>query len=116
YLKEQAKMNDFHITAKVADLTNLTQLDWLQKPVDLLTITYYLERSIFTIIDKLVKEDGYLFIETFYQTMNQTNHQISDRFKLEYQELLTRFKDWRVILFEENEQSGRQTIFCQKRS
>lgn len=54
-------------------------------------------------------------METYYQPAHTENHRVSDQFKLRPKELLTEFREWKVVFWEENEIEGRQTIFCQKK-
>ncbi|RKD25013.1 hypothetical protein BEP19_04075 [Ammoniphilus oxalaticus] len=114
FLKEQASKENLPITAAVADITNLDELHSLQ-PVDLIVITKYLDRALFPIVKTLIKKGGYFFMETFYQSDEEKNEKIPSQFKLETQELLNEFAGWKILFYEEDERSGIQTIFCQKR-
>jgi tellurite methyltransferase len=115
YVKGQAAGRKLDITARIADLSRKTA-DFSSQKYDLSIMTYYLDRSLFPLIKEVVKEDGYLFFETYYQNGTEENQHVSNRYKLVSNELLKEFIEWRVLYFEENEQEGRQTIFCQKRS
>jgi tellurite methyltransferase len=114
YIKNQSETHNLHIQSQVYDLTQLNQLDWQENYFDLAVITYYLDRTLFQIVKRLIKKGGYFFMETFYQTPQRENQGISDQFKLHPKELLNEFGDWKVIRFEENEYEGWQMIFCQK--
>ena len=114
YIQEQVEKNNLKIYPQVADLTELNNFNWENSPFNLIVISYYLDRSLFPVVKSLIKEDGYLFIETFYQSPMNENQGVSNQYKLQPKELLTEFGDWKVLFFEENEQEGRQTIFCQK--
>ncbi|MEH7108365.1 class I SAM-dependent methyltransferase [Bacillus sp. JJ1764] len=113
YLQKKAENENLSIVPVVKDLTEWK--DYNQK-YDLVVITYYLDRSLFTRVKNVIKENGYFFMETYYQVPNHLNTGISDQYKLKSRELLEVFKDWKVIFFDEDELEGRQTIFCQKRS
>jgi tellurite methyltransferase len=76
-------------------------------------LTYYLDRSLFPLIKEVIRTDGYLFFETFYDNGANGNQHISNTYKLKSNELLSEFREWKILFFEENEQEGRQTIFCQ---
>ncbi|MCL6573330.1 MAG: methyltransferase domain-containing protein [Bacillus sp. (in: Bacteria)] len=115
YIQEQATKNNLSIQPQIGDLTELNTLNWKNSPYNLIVISYYLDRSLFPIINSMIKEDGYLFIETFYQSQHNENQGVSNHYKLRPKELLTEFSDWEVLYFEENEQEGWQSIFCQKR-
>ncbi|CAM3790259.1 class I SAM-dependent methyltransferase [Mesobacillus thioparans] len=112
YVQEQAADKKLNITVKTADLTKEASV-FTDVKYDLAVMTYYLDRSLFPLMKELIKADGYLFIETFFQNGSSGNQSVSNRYKLESNELLKEFGDWRVLYFEENEQEGRQTIFCQ---
>jgi tellurite methyltransferase len=115
HIQVQAEKYNLNVNSEVCDLTDLSKLHGNNSPFDLVVMTYYLDRSLFPIHNKLVKENGYFFMETYYQTPQRENQKVSKHFQLQPNELLTVFKDWSVLFFEENEQEGRQTIFCQKR-
>lgn len=112
YVQEQATCNKLNITVKTADLTKQSSV-FTGRKYDLAVVTYYLDRSLFPLMKEWIKADGYLFIETFFQNGSSGNQSVSNQYKLESNELLKEFSDWRVLYFEENEQEGRQTIFCQ---
>jgi len=113
YVKEQAARNGLQISAQTADISN-TESILFQEMYDLAVITYYLDRALFPKVKGMVKNKGFFFMETFYRTREGGNQAISDKYKLETNELLKEFMDWKILFFEENEQEGRQTIFCQK--
>ncbi|WP_051591236.1 class I SAM-dependent methyltransferase [Bacillus sp. UNC438CL73TsuS30] len=114
YLQEQAAKDKRNITPQVCDLTELNNLWWEDTSIDLAVITYYLDRSLYPMLKKIIKEEGYLFFETYYLNSQSKNNGVSNQYKLQPQELLKEFRDWKVLLFEENEQEGRQTIFVRK--
>jgi tellurite methyltransferase len=115
YIQEKKEEQNLNIYPQVCDLTDLSQHKWKHSPFDLVVITYYLDRSLFPMMKSMIKDNGYFFMETFYQTPQSENQSVSNQYKLQSKELLAEFEDWNVIFFEENEQEGRQTIFCQKR-
>lgn len=112
FIQEQAAKSNLTIQPQVSDLTELNLLNWENRSFDLVVISYYLDRSLFPILKSLIKEGGYLFIETFYQSQQTKFQEISDQYKLRPKELLTEFNDWTIHYYEENELEGRQTIFC----
>jgi tellurite methyltransferase len=114
YIQEQATKENLPIQPRVADLTEVNTQNW-QNAYNVMVVTYYLDRSLFPIVKESIKEGGYFFMETFYQTSEAEKQGISEQFKLRSNELLDEFRDWKVIYFEENEQEGWQSIFCQKR-
>lgn len=116
YLQEQAREQKLSIQAVEKDLTDMENLHLKKDSFNLVVITYYLDRALFPIIKSTIRESGYFFMETFFLTSENDNRRVSDAFKLRHKELLTEFIDWKVIYFEENEQEGRQTIFCQKQT
>jgi tellurite methyltransferase len=113
YLREQAAVRNLPISAKLADLTK-ESTDLTNNQYDLAVMTYYLDRSLLPYIKQTINTDGYLFFETYYENGTNKNQHISSRYKLESNELLKEFGDWKILFFEENEQEGRQTIFCRK--
>ncbi|MBO0962790.1 class I SAM-dependent methyltransferase [Neobacillus sp. MM2021_6] len=115
YIKTLATNNKLNIHPSVSDLTSGDKYHWGDTIFDLVIITYYLDRSLFPIVKTIIKELGYFFMETFYQSPQNDNQGVSNQYKLHSQELLTEFGDWTILFFEENKQEGRQTIFCQKR-
>jgi tellurite methyltransferase len=108
-LKEHATVH-----ANVCDLSQWGNLDLKENSIDFLVTTYYLDRTIFPYVKSIIKEGGYFFMETFYLSRSHTNENVSNQYKLQPNELLTEFKDWHVLFYEENEQEGRQTIFAKK--
>lgn len=114
YIQELADKQKLTINARLADLTDIPKLHLKKSSFNLVLITYYLDRSIFPFVKSIIKENGYFFMETFYMSPQNENQGVSNQYKLQPGELLAEFGDWKVLFFEENEQEGRQTIFCQK--
>ncbi|WP_223590680.1 methyltransferase domain-containing protein [Neobacillus bataviensis] len=114
YIQDYSVKNNLKLQSQVTDLTNLNNLNWPNSPYDLIVISYYLDRSLFPIVKNLIREGGYFFMETFYQSPLDENQGVSNQYKLKSKELLAEFGDWKVVFFEENEKEGRQTIFCKK--
>lgn len=81
---------------------------------DLVVIAYYLDRALFPLIKSLIKDNGYFFMETFFLSSANEHEGVSNQYKLQPGELLTEFRDWHVLFYEENQHDGRQTIFCKK--
>ncbi|MDQ0201035.1 class I SAM-dependent methyltransferase [Neobacillus ginsengisoli] len=115
YLQEQASKYNLKIHPRVCDLTELKNLNWQNQSFHLVVITYYLDRKLFPLVKSIIKESGYFFMETFHQSPQIEDQGVSNQYKLQPKELLAEFSDWTVLFFEENDQKGRQTIFCQKR-
>jgi tellurite methyltransferase len=114
FIRKKAVHQHLPIKPMVCDLTDITSIPLGKKSFDLVVITYYLDRSIFPFVKKIVNKHGYFFMETFYQSSKAENKGVSNQYKLESQELLGEFGNWKVLFYEENEEEGRQTIFCQK--
>jgi tellurite methyltransferase len=114
YLQEQATKQKLTINSQIGDVSLENPLLLLSNFYDLVVITYFLDRSLFPLIKKIIKSNGYFFMETFYTSPQSENEGISQQFKLKPKELLMEFFDWKVLYFEENEKEGRQTIFCQR--
>ena len=112
YVQEESAKRGLNIITKVADLTK-ERTDLTSHRYELAVMTYYLDRSLFPLVKQVIKDDGYLFFETFYKQKAAWNEHVSNQYKLESNELLKEFGDWKILFFEENEQEGRQTIFCQ---
>jgi tellurite methyltransferase len=115
YIQEQATKDNLKIHPRVCDLTDLNNLKWQNSSFNLVVITNYLDRTLFPIVKNIIKENGYFFMETFYQSPLNENQGVSNQYMLQPKELLAEFGAWTVHFFEENEQEGLQTIFCQKR-
>lgn len=115
FLNERATQDHLRIEAQVSDLTALNNLSWANQTYDIVVISYYLDRALFPIVKSIIKEGRYFFMETFYHSSKTENQGVSSQYKLHPKELLNEFADWNILLFEENELEGRQTIFCQKR-
>jgi 2-polyprenyl-3-methyl-5-hydroxy-6-metoxy-1,4-benzoquinol methylase len=111
YIQEQAAKRKLEIYSQKCDLTDVNNLHWANESFHLVVITYFLDRDLFPIVKRIIKENGYFFMETFFESP-QTHQNISNKYKLRSQELLSEFGGWRILFFEEKE--GRQTIFCQK--
>ncbi|NHM31465.1 class I SAM-dependent methyltransferase [Neobacillus terrae] len=112
FIYDWASKKKLPVTTLTEDLTNFGSLPLEKHSYDFVNMTYYLDRSIFPAIKRLLKPNGYFFMETYYLTPNV--QKVSDQYKLHSNELLTEFLGWKILYFEENEQEGRQTIFCQK--
>jgi tellurite methyltransferase len=112
YIQDQTAKRKLSIDPQKCDLTDINKLQWSSDTFNLVVITYYLDRELLPIIKRIITENGYFFMETYFQSP-QDNQKISNKYKLEPQELLSEFKDWKILYYEENEQEGRQTIFCQ---
>jgi tellurite methyltransferase len=113
-LKDSEYANKQQIIPLQFNLEEWDKLSFKEGYLDLIVMTYYLNRSIFAYIKSVIKDDGYFFMETFYMSSLHDNQHVSDRYKLHSKELLTEFCDWKILFYEENEYEGRQTIFCQK--
>jgi tellurite methyltransferase len=114
FVQKLAINNGLNIRPRVCDLTELDRIEWQKHSFNLVVMTYYLDRSLFPIVKSLIQQDGYFFMETFYQTPHNQNTGVSNQYKLQSNELLDEFSEWKILFFEENEHEGRQTIFCQK--
>ncbi|MFJ5717007.1 methyltransferase domain-containing protein [Neobacillus sp. NPDC093127] len=114
YLQDIAAKQKLAIYPQLSDLTEITTLNLQKNSFNLVVITNYLDRSLFPLVKSIIKEDGYFFMETFYMSPKHENLGVSNQYKLEPGELLAEFGDWKILFYEENEQEGRQTIFCQK--
>jgi len=115
FIRERAIHQQLPITPVVCDLTDLTTIPLERSSFDFVVITYYLDRSIFPFVKSMVNDDGYFFMETFYRSSKWRDEGVSNQYKLASQELLNEFREWKVLFYEENEEEGRQTIFCQKK-
>lgn len=115
YLREKANKDKLSVKAHACDLTHWTMLELVENSIDLLVITYYLDRQIFPFIKSIIKENGYFFMETFYLSRDKKQDNVSDQYKLHPNELLSEFATWHILYYEENEQEGRQTIFARKK-
>lgn len=114
YVQEMAVKQGLMVTTMIGDLTKITSLPLKKHSFDFVMNTYYLERSIIPYVKELVKQNGFFFMETYYKSPNAEHQRVSSQYKLESNELLAEFLDWKILFFEENGQEGRQTIFCQK--
>ncbi|WP_338448041.1 methyltransferase domain-containing protein [Niallia oryzisoli] len=114
YLQLLSDQKQLSIHPRISDLTDWQSLDFLENSFDLVVITYYLDRSIFPLVESILKENGYFFMETFYLSP-KSEQKVSSQYKLKSNELLSEFGDWHVLYYEENELEGRQTIFCRKK-
>jgi tellurite methyltransferase len=115
YIQDQTVKRKLSIYPQKCDLADLNKLQWQSDSFNLVVITYYLDRELFSTVKRIIAENGYFFMETYFQSP-QNDQKISNQYKLRPQELLSEFEDWKILFYEENEQEGRQTIFCQKRS
>jgi len=115
YVQEQAAKDNLSVQPRVTDLTDLDTLNWPNNPFDFIVMSYYLDRSLFPVVKNVLKDGGYFFMETYYQSPYSEEQGVSEQYKLKSNELLAEFGDWKVLYFEENEQEGWQSIFCQKR-
>jgi tellurite methyltransferase len=114
YLQQLATEQRLSIHPRLEDLTEMDSLQLKKNSFDLVVITYYLDRALFPLVKSLIKDNGYFFMETYYLSPNTDNLGVSNQYKLQPGELLEEFRDWNVLYYEENQQDGRQTIFCEK--
>jgi tellurite methyltransferase len=115
FVSEQAEIRGLEIRAYAADMSKGTDFPFPAESYDLAVITYYLDRSIFPQVKEMVKSKGYFFMETFFKTSVPGKKTVSEKFKLESNELLREFIDWTILFFEECEYERRQTILCKKK-
>ena len=116
YVKEQASKRQATVHPQLCDLTEWNKLNIKENSIDLLVITYYLDRQLFPYVKSIIKEKGYFFMETFYLSPDTKERtKVSDKYKLQPNELLSLFGEWQILFYEENEQEGRQSIFARKR-
>ncbi|MFV8829172.1 class I SAM-dependent methyltransferase [Alkalihalobacterium sp. APHAB7] len=116
HLKQQSIHKSLNIHPSVKDLTDKSFFHNKEKVFDFVVITYYLDRSIFSMIPSIIKDNGYFFMETFFHSpLNQQN--VAAQYKLHPGELLSTFSNtnWHVLFYEENEHEGRQTILARKK-
>lgn len=114
YLQEKAREKQLDVVGRVEDLTVRSSLNFSENSFDLIITTNYLDRDILPYLQAAVRESGLFFMETFYQ-QDKYLHGVSERYQLTSQELLTEFTGWQILYYEENEQEGRQTVFCRKK-
>jgi tellurite methyltransferase len=114
YLQQLVAEQKLSIKPRLADLTDMNSLQLKKNSFDLVVITYYLDRALFQLVKSLIKDNGYFFMETFYLFPNTVNQGVSDQYKLQPGELFEVFRDWNILYYEENQEDGRQTIFCKK--
>lgn len=114
YVTERAGQSDLAVRAYVQDLTDFSRWPFEKDSYDLIVISYYLDRHLYTYARDLIKVGGYFFIETYYDSPKVRDRKVSGKFMLKPQELLEEFRGWKVLYFEENELEERQTIFCRR--
>ncbi len=107
FIQDQAEKKGLSLDAQVADLTGLNPFNWQNQSFDIIVMTYYLDRNLFPLIKDILKKDGYLFMETYYQSPSQEGQGVSNQYKLKPKELLNEFGAWKVLFYEENEHEGR---------
>lgn len=112
YLQMKASQENLPVTAKQVDLDQVTLPEQFY---DLIVVTYFLDRPLLKSLKNVVKEEGFIFIETFYETAG-TNRHMNPDFKLKPFELQDLFHTWRIVHFVQDEQKGIQSILVQKRS
>jgi tellurite methyltransferase len=112
YLQEQAKQEKLDITAETQ---NLIYGIPLTNSYDLIVDSYYLDRSLFSTLEQVIKPQGLFFMETFYTSHMDPRPGMKSEFKLRPNELLDSFSHWKVIHFNQNEQDGIQTILVQNK-
>lgn len=112
FIKEKSVQMRLTIHPQVYDIDQSNLLNYQSHSFHLVVMTYYLNRSLFPNVKNMVQKGGYFFMETYFQSSDSKNQGVSNQYKLHPQELLTVFKDWTILFYEENEQEGRQTIFC----
>lgn len=114
HLQSEASKRQIHVEGTVTDLSEWSNLYLAENKFELIVITYYLDRDILPHLKNVLKKSGLFFMETFYISEKCHTHGVSERYKLNSQELLAEFKNWQILYYEENEVEGRQTILCRK--
>ncbi|WP_179295479.1 class I SAM-dependent methyltransferase [Bacillus sp. FJAT-45350] len=115
FIKTKVDEQRLSVTPRLCDLTELSRTIESDKIYDLVVVTYYLDRAIFPFIKTIINENGYVFMETFYKSSYHKKEGVSDKFKLNSNELLSEFADWHILFYEEHELEGRQTILARKK-
>lgn len=113
YLNELSGKHKLTIKAEVKDLDSYIEVN---NSFDLVVDTFYLNRSLFPQIKKLVKPGGLFFMQTFFLTEVQSRSTISDQYKLKPSELKDIFANWETLHFEQDVHSGLQSILTRKKT
>ncbi|WP_078595969.1 class I SAM-dependent methyltransferase [Evansella clarkii] len=115
HLSKKGEEEQLSIDAQVCDLTNLDR-DLIRKDsADIAVIAYYLDRELIPFAMETVKTGGFFFMETFFLAPGKEEEGVAKKYKLEPGELLSLFKEWHILYFEENEHESRQTLFARKK-
>jgi len=109
YLNDLSVKHNLSIKAEVKDLDTLHEVS---DSFDLVVDTFYLNRSLFPQIKKLVNPKGLFFMQTFSVTDSEKNTHISEQYKLKPGELKEIFARWEILHFDDKD--GLQSILALK--
>lgn len=108
YLRSEAVQQGLSIVAQQADLS---QIQLKEEVYDFINVTYFLDRSLLSPLQKALKTGGLFFMETFSQASG-AHPQMNPAYKLKLGELKDVFSQWNIIHF--NETGGIQSILAKK--
>jgi SAM-dependent methyltransferase len=101
---------------------DLEQVQLEEAGFDLIVNFNYLQRSLFEQIKRALRTGGHIVFETYLIDQREMGHPKNPEYLLGYNELLERFRDFRVLCYREGsfadggEISFRAGIFAQKRA
>lgn len=118
HLQSNADRQNLPVTARTLDLTSIEGQAAMTAaaPLDLVVITYYLDRDLFSFIGDLIRPGGYLFIETYVSMPGMTDTPVKEAYKLHPAELVNTFEDWGIMYFDFDEERATQTILLRKKT
>ncbi|AOM84510.1 class I SAM-dependent methyltransferase [Salisediminibacterium beveridgei] len=118
HLQSKADAQKLPVSARTLDLTSMEGQAAMTAaaPLDLIVITYYLDRDLFSFIGDLITPGGYLFIETYVSMPGMTDTPVKEEYKLHPAELVDTFEDWGIMYFDFDEENGIQTILLRKKT
>lgn len=104
----RAREEGVSIKTRIEDLEKIPHLD--EDAYDLVICFNYLQRSLMLPMKKWVKPGGMLVYETFIIDQVRFGKPRNPAYLLEYNELLTTFRDFRVLRYREGIIEGRKAI------
>ena len=73
---------------------------------DVIVVSHYLDRTIFSNIRDAIKSKGLIFYQTFTKEKANSNGPSNPDYLLDENELLSLFKDWKIIYYREEGKTG----------
>ncbi len=96
--EELARKNKTHIKTQVADLANYNIDD---DSYDIIIMSYYMQRELFSKMKRALKKNGVIVIENFTEANTKYDPSLRADWLLKKDELFNRFSDMKVLRYQD---------------